>query len=104
MPVNTPVILNVSMLPPFASGAVTTTVNGRAYTAAQGTILNNIPGYDANRLEPNGWIRTTDGGAGATALRPVNPQKGTRFYDSTVGATVIWTGAVWAHIATGAAS
>lgn len=106
MPTNSPVIANFTMIPLnlAASGSKTTIVNGRTYTCASGAVLNNVPAFDVGQLEANGWVKSVGGGAGTTAQRPVSPQVGTRYYDSTVGAEIIWTGKIWAHFTTGASS
>ena len=104
MPTNTPTILSFTMLPPSAASSATTKVNGRTYTCAAGALLSGVPQFDVPALEANGWTKTTSGGSGATAARPANPTRGQTFYDTTVGAMLIWTGTIWAHEATGASS
>ena len=94
-----------NMLPPgnAKSAAVTTTVNGRKYTCAQGASIQ-VSDFDASVLETNGWIKTANGGTGTTAQRPVTPPIGTVYYDTTISANVIWNGFSWVHYATGASS
>jgi hypothetical protein len=94
---------NVRMVPP-AAGA-TTTVNGRAYSAAAGSV-KDVPDFDAGPLEANGWVRVSDGQVGATAARPVltsaRKDVGTQFHDTTLGYNIIWDGKVWRSPASGA--
>ena len=101
---NSPTITYYTMIPPWSVGTQTTKVNGRSYTCTGGSLLSAIPGFDAHVLEANGWIKTTNAGSGTTAQRPAAPKIGQTFYDSTVGANVIWNGSIWAHSTTGASS
>jgi hypothetical protein len=95
---------NVQVIPPAPGfGNNPATVNGRTYSAAQGTVLL-VPDFDAQYLVGNGWIPCAgrNGLAGSTAQRPTNPFKNQQFFDMTVGGMVIWNGASWVHHATGA--
>lgn len=100
---------NVAVFP--AAGASTTlTVNGRTYICAVGAAPLVVPDFDAIVLLANGWIKSAADGAGTTAQRPTAnpatgvpaPRIGFEYFDSTVGAKVIWNGKNWIHHATGA--
>lgn len=94
---------------PAAGVPTTVTVNGRTYTCAVGSVIT-VPDFDAVELLSNGWLRSANNGSGTTAQRPAAnpatgtpaPQVGTEYYDSTVGANIIWNGKNWIHHATGA--
>ncbi len=87
------------------------TVNGRSYTAAQGSTLD-VPDFDAETLEANGWLRL--GPVGPTSARPVADPlttgagmplgTGYRFIDVTLGAAITFTGQGWVNTVTGAAA
>ena len=95
---------------PSANAPKTIVVNGRTYTLAVGSTPIVVPECDAFVLCANGWLKSGTDGAGTTAQRPTaNPATGTgaprvghEYYDSTVGANVIWNGANWINHATGA--
>ena len=100
---------NVAVFP--AAGAPTTiTVNGRVYTNLIGSAPIVVPDFDAFVLLSNGWIQSAANGAGTTAQRPVGnhalgispPVVGFRYFDSTIGANIIWNGKNWINHATGA--
>ena len=69
-----------------------------------------MPDHDAFVLCSNGWLRAAADGAGTTAQRPTKAANGTairvgfQYYDSDVGATVIWNGKQWINHASGAAA
>ena len=85
------------------------TVEGRTYTCAAGSVIT-VPDFDARVLLNNGWLSSSDNGSGTTAQRPVanpatntpGPGIGFQYFDSTVGANVVWNGANWINHATGA--
>jgi hypothetical protein len=93
---------------PSAAAPKTLVVNGRTYTLALGATPLVVPDWDAFVLMANGWIAAASDGAGTTAQRPAAaygvsaPRVGYEYYDSTVGANVIWNGANWINHATGA--
>lgn len=93
----------VQVMPPAskAFGENPCTVNGRTYTVAVGSVLN-VPDFDANVLEANGWHH--NGAVATTAARPVLGVKdrGYKLVDSTLGATITWDGVQWRNPATGA--
>lgn len=89
---------NVQMIAPNTN---TVRVNGRAYTGTTNTALT-VPDFDATALEANGWVLISPAGSGATAARPARPNKGLQFYDSTVGANIVWDGLAWRNHASGA--
>jgi hypothetical protein len=96
---------------PSAGAQTTIVVRGRTYTRPVGSTIT-VPDHDAFVLCSNGWLRSALDGAGTTAQRPSAnptlgispPRVGFHFYDTTIGATVIWNGATWVHYATGASS
>jgi hypothetical protein len=99
---------NVAVFP-SANAPTTITVNGRTYTCAIGATPIVVPDWDAFVLTANGWLRAAGDGAGTTAQRPAAapggaspPRVGFEYYDSTVGANVIWNGKNWINHATGA--
>lgn len=106
--------MNIRMMPPASPAQYaltgTMTVNGRQYSAAQGSTLD-VPDFDANILEANGWLHL--GSVGPTASRPAAdslPQgiqsigAGYRFIDTTLGAAIVFTGLGWVNAVTGAAA
>lgn len=74
----------------------------RPYTAVAGTIVAVIPADDVVQMQSRGWMLLP--GSGTTAQRPTGPSltPGTLFVDSTVPATVVWDGANWRNVTTGA--
>lgn len=89
---------------PSAGAPLSITVNGRKYTATPGGAPLIVPDFDANVLISNGWQRSAKHGAGTTAQRPANPDVNFEYFDSTLGANVIWNGKNWIHHGTGASS
>lgn len=87
------------MIPP--DGGATLTTNGRTYTAASGGFVD-APDFDARILSANGWTHAADGGVGATASRPSNPQKGLVFNDTTLGYNIRFNGKNWINPSSGA--
>jgi hypothetical protein len=94
---------------PAANAPTTLVVNGRTYTCAVGSILT-VPEGDAFVLCANGWLKAASERTGTTAQRPapnpalgISPTRiGFEYYDTTVGANVIWNGQNWIRHATGA--
>jgi hypothetical protein len=88
------------------------TVNGRVYACAVGATPILVPDFDALVLLSNGWLQSAMDGAGTTAQRPAaNPATGTpaprvgfHYFDTTVGANIIWNGKQWVNHATGVAA
>ena len=104
--------MNIRMMPPASPAQYsltgTMTVNGRSYFAAQGSTLD-VPDFDANILEANGWLRLAP--VGPTTSRPpadtlANFEQsigaGYRFIDTTLGAAIVFTGQGWVNAVTGA--
>lgn len=89
--------MTTRLMPP-ANGE-TRTIFGRTYVGVAGTPLD-VPDSDAQVLAANGWTVSAKQGVGATAARPVNPNRGDEFADTTVGATIKWDGKVWRHSVT----
>ena len=96
---------------PSVSAPKTVVVYGRTYTLAVGSTPILVPEGDAFVLCANGWLKSASDGAGTTAQRPTpvaspgggaQTKVGFEYYDSTVGANVIWNGANWINHATGA--
>lgn len=82
-------------------GGDTREVFGKTYKAAEGSYLdvtNNV----ADVLLNNGWLTHAEGGVGATAARPTKPKKNDKFFDSTVGAVIVYDGKNWRSTSTGA--
>ena len=78
-------------------------VNGRTYYTPVGVAIV-VPDFDGVIMQSNGWSIVAKGGTGTTAQRPVNPPRGTQFFDSTLATIVQWDGKVWRNHATGAAA
>jgi hypothetical protein len=100
---------NLAVFP--AAGAPTTiNVKGRVYTCAIGASPIVVPDFDAFVLLSNGWLRSAADGAGNTASRPTKNANGTpirtgyQYFDSDVGANVIWNGKNWINHSTGASA
>ncbi len=96
--------MNSRMLGPENIQNQTKVVNGRTYTAAAGQPID-VPDFDANLLQANGW--TLVALSGPTSARPVGTlgvyaaTPGTRFFDTTLGKLIVFDGAVWRDPATG---
>ena len=91
--------MNIRMLPPVAANQQTRTINGRTYSGTPGTV-QDIPDFDANVLQANGWIRVAN--SGPTSARPVAnppfptaPNPGDKFFDTTLGILIAFDGATW---------
>jgi hypothetical protein len=82
------------MMPPADGLHPSITVNGRGYTCALGATIS-VPDHDAAVMMANGWVSTSPGGAGATAVRPNKPSKSLQFFDSDLGYIIIWDGKFW---------
>jgi hypothetical protein len=95
---------------PAANAPTTVIANGRTYTCPVGGTPILVPDFDAFVLLANGWLASAVGAAGTTAQRPAAnpalgvppPPTGFSYFDSTVGAKVIWNGKNWINHATGA--
>lgn len=92
-----------TMMPPADGNHPTINVNGRSYTCALGSVISNVPDYDAEIMEVNGWTKAAGAGVGATTARPPVPLKNQNFYDSTLGYIVKYDGKTWRNPITGAA-
>lgn len=94
------------LLPPGNKSTTTTVVNGRTYTCALGSSLSNVPEFDANQLEANGWNRVAAQSSGTTANRPsiTNPNlpRNYHYFDNTLGYVIVWDGKVWRNPNNGA--
>lgn len=102
LPVVTPAGTNPSHL--------TTTVNGRSYTAVAGTTAD-VPDFDASELEANGWMKVSGPlsvGSGTTANRPTTMPDGraiparSTYLDTTLEYIVVYDGATWRNPSSGA--
>jgi len=73
----------------------------RPYIATLGTIVTTLDG-DTQQMQPRGWMLLP--GFGTTAQRPAtnNLASGTMYVDQTLSITVIWDGANWRNVTTGA--
>jgi hypothetical protein len=61
-----------------------------------------VPDFDAQALGANGWLLTAKDGTGTTAQRPSAPFIDARYYDTDVGAILVYDGAAWLNAITGA--
>lgn len=79
----------------------------RKYVCAGGANIL-VPDYDADLMTSSeGWVNSlTKSTAGPTSARPINPQIGMTFNDTTIGAAVTYAGPKtgWLHHATGASA
>ncbi len=98
---------NVTMLPPPVTGGNTASVvaganpivvNGRTYSCALGSTIS-VPACDAVALNANGWSPVA-WGSGPTASRPTGAflAPGMHWYDTTVGAIIVYDGATWRNV------
>jgi hypothetical protein len=83
---------NVRLLPPTDVHYQAMTVNCRSYAAAPGATVD-VNDSDAAVLTANSWIKVAV--VGATTARPVNPNVGSLFVDTTVGAIIVSDGKTW---------
>ena len=94
------------MIPPTSGANVITAKGGRGYTATAGGTID-VPDFDAEVLEANGWIRAARLGVGSTAQRPTGltqSDRGKDYLDTTIGYNILWTGSAWRVPLTGAAA
>jgi hypothetical protein len=91
--------MNHRMIPP--AGGATLTIYGRSYICSAGSAID-VPDFDGQTLEANGWLRAAYGGAGTTDNRPANPVKSLQFLDTTLGFIIVHNGVNWVNPATGA--
>ncbi len=89
------------MLPPINVGQQAITANGRPYSGTPVT-AQDVPDMDAGILAANGWVRVALSGpttarpsANPTVTPPYTAARGLHFYDTTLGAVVIFDGATW---------
>ena len=87
---------------PGANARTTININGRVYSAQVGGAPIIAPDFDAFVLLSNGWLSSAANGAGTTTQRPSTPTKGYEFFDTVVGAAIIWNGKNWINHASGA--
>jgi hypothetical protein len=92
---------------PAPRGVPSVNTFGRIYTGVPGT-TQDVPDQDAQILGANGWIIL--GLVGTTSQRPVNiqtcptqPFPSQEFFDTTLGAWIIFDGLTWRNVTTGAA-
>ena len=90
------------MIPPPTAGRQTLAVNARTYTCPIGSTVD-VPDFDGDTLEANGWTKAAEGGAGTTAQRPTTVFRGLAYLDTTVGFIIRHDGQSWRNPATGAA-
>lgn len=100
--------MTTRLLPPGKSTfPLSVTVNGRTYTAAAAGIVD-VPDCDAMPLAANGWSVVAR--VGTTSQRPLNPAMcpsepfpNQEYVDTTLGAVIVFDGATWRNVLTGAA-
>jgi len=76
-------------------------VDQRPYIAVPGSIVQALAD-DAVQISPYGWMLLPT--FGTTAQRPAtnNLAAGTMYVDQTLSITVVWDGANWRNVTTGA--
>jgi hypothetical protein len=75
-------------------------IDQRPYIAVAGTIVQAL-NDDAIQIAPYGWILLPT--FGTTAQRPTSQlSPGTFYVDTTLSITVVWDGANWRNVITGA--
>lgn len=87
----------VRVIPPAAGDTVT--VNGRYYVGVSG-VAQDVPSFDAQLLNANGWIILDSGGSGTTAQRPTGlglKDAGLEYSDTTLGYSVVFDGVNWCN-------
>ncbi|KTS07933.1 hypothetical protein SB2_02780 [Methylobacterium radiotolerans] len=92
------------MFPPGDGRPHVTVANGRPYRGTAGTVLD-VPVFDAQVLEANGWFRAgAHALAGPTAGRPGAPIENQLYFDTSLSLPVVWDvlGKVWRNVWTGA--
>jgi hypothetical protein len=89
----------IRLLPPTNAQQQTIVANGRSYSSTPGHVVDVLD-FDATVLTANGWLRVAQ--SGTTAQRPASSQAngfaaapGTPFYDTTVGALLMYDGSAW---------
>lgn len=102
---------NARMFPPGDGKHPAITLNGRVYTASTGGYFD-VPDFDAQMLQANGWSRAGGNGCyvGATSARPTLAPggqpvaNGQTFIDTTLTAVVMWDALAksWRNVLTGA--
>ncbi len=92
------------IFPPGDGRPHVTVANGRPYRGTAGAVLD-VPVFDAQVLEANGWIRA---GAHALSARPrdgrARPLVDQLYFDTTLSLPVVWDALakVWRNVWTGA--
>jgi hypothetical protein len=99
--------LNKRVLPPPAGSTQTISPNGRTYSATPGSVLDVLD-IDANIMLANGWVCGIPSGPTTSRPKtrfsePYNVGPGFLFVDTTLAAVIIWDGATWRNVITGAA-
>ena len=91
------------LMPPTVTGWQTMAANGRTYTCAIGSVLD-VPNFDANVLEANGWsfvaISGTSSDRPAPSTNPIGPEgaqagPGTKYFDTTLDELIVCDGVTW---------
>jgi hypothetical protein len=98
----------IRMLPPVAVAPQKKSINGRSYSGAPGSAVD-IPDFDADILAAEGWIRVAPSGPTSarptplTSSAPYIAGPGSRFYDTTLGALIVFDGVTWRSPVNGSA-
>jgi hypothetical protein len=106
--------MQTRMLSPAATGPLgvmrqnPVTVNGRVYTPAIGATFD-VPDFDSAMLAANGWLLIAPSGpstsrpSATASTPPYIAGTGTKFFDQTLAALIVFDGQTWRNPATGAA-
>jgi hypothetical protein len=92
------------LLPPVAVNQQTRIVNGRSYGPLQPGTVIDVPSFDSEILQANGWALVAQVGPTSArptpSLNPVGPEgsqagPGAKYHDSTIGALIVTDGVTW---------
>ena len=94
--------MNQRLLPPVAISAQQLAVNGRSYAGTPGVAMD-VPDFDGNELQANGWIFVALSGPSSarptpTLSGPIGPSyagPGGKFYDTTLDQMIFCDGVTW---------
>ena len=99
------IMTTVRVLPPVDVRYQATSANGRSYTSTPGHVLDVLES-DAAVLTANNWLYVAQ--SGTSAQRPTSSlgngstaATGARYFDTTVGALIMFDGKTWRSLVDG---